>query len=251
MDRMELREGMGVYTPNDEQVGRVSGFVLEPGTNRVTHLVIQKGWLFSEDRVLLFDSVSSANGDKVTLRENIDDINSLPLFEESHYIRFPEADVSRGGNARAGGEADIGMRSYDEVNRDPVTEADVSRGGEPRYYPVPGPAYYWYPPYGYTGFAMGPYGGPPMETTRNIPKGSIPLKEGTGVISSDGEHVGDVERLFVEPDKNRVTHFTISQGLLFKDQKLVPAHWVKSVEEDKVHLSVSSEFLRGLPSHED
>lgn len=198
-----------------------------------------------------FDSVSSATGDKVTLRDDIDDINSLPLFEESHFIQSPEADVSRGGDARVGKEADAGMRTYDEVNRDPVTEADVSRGGEPKYYPVPGPAYYWYPPHGYAGFPVGYYGWPAVDTTRNIPEGTTPLKEEADVISSDGEHVGDVGRLFVEPDKNRVTHFTISQGLLFRDQKLVPAHWVKSVEEDKVHLSVSSEFLRGLPSHED
>lgn len=69
-------------------------------------------------------------------------------------------------------------------------------------------------------------------------------------MSSDGEHVGDVERLFVQPDSNQVTHFLISQGLLFKDHKLVPAHWVRSVEEDKVHLAVSSNFLERLPSHE-
>jgi uncharacterized protein YrrD len=70
-------------------------------------------------------------------------------------------------------------------------------------------------------------------------------------MSSDDEHVGDVERIFVDPDSNQATHFVISQGLLFKDRKLVPAHWVTSVEEDKVHLSVNSHLLERLPSYQE
>lgn len=90
-----------------------------------------------------------------------------------------------------------------------------------------------------------------METVRNIPEDTVPLKEGTDVFSSDGEHVGDVERLLVEPESNQVSHFVISQGLFFKDRKLVPMHWVRSVAEDNVHLSVTSDFLEQLPSYEE
>ena len=61
----------------------------------------------------------------------------------------------------------------------------------------------------------------------------------------------DVERLFLEEGSNKVTHFVISQGVLFKDRKLVPAHWVKSVEEDGVHLVVSAQLLEHLPSYEE
>jgi uncharacterized protein YrrD len=249
MFKLELREGAGVFTPGDKQVGKVNGFVLDPSTNEVTHLVVQKGWLFPEDKVVPFDMVSSTTEDKVVLNKEIEDINELTPFEESHFIRAHDADVSRGGNPRTQMDDRGGMSTFDEINRDPIIEADVSRGGVPRSGPIP--AYLWYPPHGYVGYPVGYYGWPPMEKTRNIPEGTIPVKEGTNVISADGEHVGDVERLFVEPDTNRATHFAISQGLLFKDRKLVPAHWVKSVDEDKVHLKVSSEVLEGLPSYED
>ena len=70
-------------------------------------------------------------------------------------------------------------------------------------------------------------------------------------MSSDDKHVGDVERILVDPDTNEVTHFVISQGLLFKDRKLVPIHWVNSVEEDNVYLVVSSTVLDRLPSYEE
>jgi uncharacterized protein YrrD len=90
-----------------------------------------------------------------------------------------------------------------------------------------------------------------METVRNIPEDTIPLREGTDVMSSDSEHVGDIERLLITPDTNKVTHFVISQGVFFKDRKLVPAHWVRAVEEGKVHLSVPSRLLEQLPSYEE
>ena len=68
-------------------------------------------------------------------------------------------------------------------------------------------------------------------------------------MSSDGEHVGDIERIFVEADSNKITHFVISQGF-FKDHKLIPAHWARTVEEDKVQLVVYSELLQDLPAYE-
>ena len=63
--------------------------------------------------------------------------------------------------------------------------------------------------------------------------------------------MGDIESLFVDPNLSKATHFLISQGTFFKDRKLVPAHWIKSVTEDEVDLTVSSEVLERLPSYED
>ena len=249
MLKMELREGTEVYTPNNDQVGRVTGFVLDPSTNEITHLIIQKGWLFAEDRVIPFDMVRSAGEDRVVLKDEIQDINQLPLYEETHFIRTRDAGVQRRDDPGLPMDRPIGMSTYDETNRDPITETGTSRDVTPGYRPAP--AYIWYPPSGYVGYPVGYYGWPYMEKTRNIPEGTVPLKEGTDVISSDDKHVGDVERVLVDPDLNRATHLIISQGLLFKDRKLVPAHWVRSAEEDKVHLSVSSEMLEDLPAYEE
>lgn len=229
MFKVELKEGTSVFTFGGEEVGKINRIILDPATNEVTHIVVQKGWLFAEDKVVPFEMVSTATEDKVVLNEDIENFDELPPFEESHYIRTPEADPGA-------------------IGRDEVVEADVSRGGSRRYPIAPG--YYWYPPRGYLGYPVGYYGWPPMATVRNIPEDTIPLKEGTDVMSSDGEHIGDVERLFVDTDTNKATHFVISQGVFFPDRKLVPAHWVKSVAEDRVHLSVSAKVLENLPSYE-
>jgi uncharacterized protein YrrD len=238
MLKVELKEGTSVFTSGGEEVGKINRFVLDPATNEVTHIVVQKGWLFAEDKVVPFEMVSSATEDRVVLNENIENFDELPPFEESHYIRTRDADLS----------PDERSSSLEEVRRGSSVEGDISRAGSPRYSYAP--AYYWYPPHGYVGYPVGFYGWPPMETIRNIPQDTIPLREGTDVMSSDGKHVGDVERLFVETDSNRATHFAISQGVFFKDHKLIPAHWIKSVGEDKVHLAVSSELLESLPAYE-
>jgi len=208
---LELREGMSVFTRSGEELGKVNRFVLDPATNEVTHIVIQKGWLLPEDKVVSFQVIGSTAEGKVVLNEDIENFDELPPFEEIHFVR---------------------------ANDDPND---------------PNLTYYWYPSHpgmGYPGFGPGHYALPPAETKRNIPEDTVPLKEGTDIISADGKHVGDIERLIVEPDSNRATHFVISQGLLFKDRKLVPVHWIKSVEEDKVHLVVPARLLERLPSHE-
>ena len=220
---MELKEGTSVFTPGGEEVGKVNRFVVDPATNEVTHIVIQKGWLLPEDKVVPFEMVSSATDDRVVLSEDVGDFDKLPPFEETYFVRATE--------------------DY---------PGDPTPIGEPVYHYAP--AYYWYPARANLGFAgpgLAPYVWPVGETQRNIPEDTVPLKEGTNVMSSNGEHVGDVERLFLEEDSNKVTHFLISQGVLFKDRKLVPAHWVKSVDEDKVQLVVSSKVLERLPSYEE
>ena len=217
MFKLELKEGAGVYTPGDEQIGEINGFVLDPRTNEVSHLVVKKGTFFPEDKVIPFDMVRSTEEDKVILNQEIEAVDELPPFEETHYVRTPGADP----DARYG--HDYGVM----------------------------PAYYWYPPHGFAGYPVGYYGWPVAETVKNIPPGTSHITEGANIMSSDGEHVGDVESLFVEADSDRVTHFLISQGLLFKDHKLVPAHWVNTVSDDKVHLSVSKEVLEDLPDYEE
>ena len=216
---MELKEGTSVFTSSGDEVGKINCFVMDPATNEVTHIVVQKGWLLPEDKVVPIAMIDTAMEERVVLNQKIEDLDQLPPFEETHFVELTDEDLH-------------------------PTDSPTSRYA---------PAYYWYPPaayVGYPGFGPGYYGWPPVETTRNIPADTIPLKEGADVISSDGKHVGDVERLFVDAESKRATHFLISEGLLFKERKLIPAHWIRSVAEDKVNLAVPSRLLERLPEYQ-
>jgi uncharacterized protein YrrD len=215
---MELKEGTDVFTASGEQVGKINRFVLDPETNEVTHIVVQKGWLLPEDKLVPIEMIHTATEKRVVLDETVRDLDQLPPFEETHYVEITE---------------------------------DTQRTGASNYRYMP--AYYWYPPtgyIGYPGFGSAYHGWLPTETTRNIPSDTVPLEEGANVISSEGEHVGDVERLVVDPESHKATHFIISEGLLFKERRLVPAHWVRSIEEEKVHLRVPTRLLERLPVYE-
>jgi len=219
LKKMELKEGVGVFTPDGKEVGKINRFVLNPATDEVTHIVVQKGWLSPVDKVVPLQMINFATEERVVLTKSSEEFEDLPAFEEKHFIR--------------------------------ATDEDMRRAEYPNYLTFP--AYYWYPPQGYgsyPAYGLEYYLWPSVEANRNIPEDAVPLKEGAKVISSDGEHVGDVERLFIDPDSSRATHFVITQGFFFKEHKLVPIQWVSSVQEEKIELVVSSELLQRLPAYE-
>lgn len=214
---MELKEGTDVFTASGEQVGRINRFILHPATSEVTHVVVQKGWLLPDDKVVPMTMINTATEERVELKQDIAAFDELPSFEETQYVGLhPD---------------------------------DILPTGSPGYSFAP--AYYWYPPSGYIGYpAWGPgYSGGPVETTRNIPEDTITLEEGSDVVGSDGEHIGNIERLVVDAESHKATHFVISSGGLFKERKLIPTHWARSIEEKKVHLVVSSRLLERLPDY--
>jgi uncharacterized protein YrrD len=220
LNKLELKEGVGVFTVEGKQVGKINRFVLDPVTKEITHIVVQKGWLFPEDKVIPIHTVNYSTDDKVVVSDEIGDFKELPSFEEEHFLR--------------------------------LTEDDIDRSEYPNYTAFP--AYYPYPPVGHEGYpatTLGTGVWPPVETTRNIPDNTVALKEGANVISSDGENVGVVERLFVDPDTNKVTHFGVAHGLLTKERKNIPVQWISSVQENEVHIVISSKLLNRVQNHEE
>jgi hypothetical protein len=152
----------------------------------------------------------------VTLKEENLDPKQLPPFEEARYVRADEAE-----------------------------EAVPPLGFTPTYY--------LYPPYrlgGYPAYGPGYYDFKPVEIEKNIPEETVALEVGSNVVSSDGDHVGDVGEVLIDPETSRATHFVISQGLLFKERKLIPLRWVKTMVENEVHLGVPTRVLDRLPDYQ-
>src|SRR5678809_171638 len=116
--KLELKEGADVFTANGEQVGKLNRLILDPGTNEVTHIVVQKGWLLPADKVVPIAMINSALDEKIVLNEGVRDFDQWPAFEETHYVE--------------------------------LTEADIPPAGSLNYQYAP--AYYWYPPSGYIGY---------------------------------------------------------------------------------------------------
>lgn len=208
---MKFKEDTAVYTADGKKVGNIERFVLDPRGHEISGLVVRKGFLFTEDKVIPPDAVASADEDRVTLYDSAGDPDEFPPYEEMHYIEPGDAELSA-------------------------------------VYPEPyiGPVYY-YPPLGASAWTPGSYmHDVPMTPKKNIPAGTVALKEGSNVISRDGKDVGHVKEVYTDADTEHVTHFLVEQGVFFKEEKLIPTSWVAHVRDDEIVLAVDASSLEKL-----
>lgn len=217
---MQFKEGTDVTTFDGEKIGTLKRIVLDPRTKDVTHIVVQRGFLITEEKLLPIDLIRAATPDAITLRPGIQDLDTLRDFEEVHYVPLDDETV---------------RTLY------PTGTIDTAQ-------PL-----FWYPPV--TAMRSYPPGAPEegymTQVEQNIPDNTVALKEGANVISADGEHVGDIERILVDPQAERATHFIIKEGLIFKERKLIPATWVSTVGEDEVFLAVGTRVIDRLSEYKE
>jgi uncharacterized protein YrrD len=215
---MKLKEDAKVVTADGQTVGHVDRVVMDPRTKEVTHVVVRKGWLFTEDKVVPIDLITGVVDDQVQLREGAGDLERLPDYEETTYIPLDEVERSR-----------VPAESYP-------------------------PPLYWYPPYpaaGWGAYGFG-YGGPQYvaRTKENVPEGTVALAEGAKVISADDQHVGNVEQVLTDPQADRATHLVISEGLLLKTRRLIPTTWISDLGRDEVRLAVGAQLIQELREYQ-
>lgn len=208
---MRFKQNVPVTTQEGTDIGHIDRVVLDPRTKAVTHVVVRKGVLLTEDKVIPIDLIESATEDRVTIR-TAGDLETLPPFEEKHFVQAEE-----GAAGSAPGDA---------------------------------PALNWYSPMGPLppiGWA-GPAAAPTVETERNIPEGTVPLKTGAKVIAADGKEVGRVEGVITASPQDRATEIVVARGGLLrkKRKKRLPIRWVEEVREGEVHLTVASSEVESL-----
>lgn len=212
---MEFNRNADVFTKNDNKVGSINRVVIDPKTKEITHMVVEKGFLFTEDRVIPLSLVGPSTEERVVLRVDEDELDELPKFEATFYVP-------------------------DQV------------AGEYMNKPTRPQKLILYPPYNFNYKLYGGYTMPPYvtHTERSIPEGTIPLKEGAQVISVDDQKVGKVDSLLTDSVENRITHLVVSQGLIFEERKLIPSFWISMVMEDEIHLLVDEKIIESLPEYE-
>jgi uncharacterized protein YrrD len=218
---MQFKENAEVHTSKGDKVGRIDRVVIDPKSKELTHLVVKKGFLFTRDKVVGLDQVNTATEDRVVLKEGLEDADEFPDFEKTHYI--PMEETKTFGKRDPGGISPLAWQ-----------------------YPLPGGAWWRMRMGSHPGYTQPPFA---RTTEPNIPEGTVPLNEGAKVFSSDDKHVGDVERVYSEPEENRVTHLLISKGLISTEKKLIPTMWVEGVFENHIRLSVGNDFIESLPQY--
>lgn len=209
--KLLFQQDADVLTADGRQVGRIERVVLNPETRVITHIVVQTGSLFNkEQKVVPIEDVTETTEKEIALREDSREFDSLPPLEEKHYIP-PGEDVARATPAAGQPSIAYGTPMMGAL-------ADPAPSGE--------------------GFVT--------HIDQNIPEGTVAMKEGARVMSAEGKHVGNVERVMAEAPADEATYLLVSSGLLSKEHKLIPIQWVMMVSEDEVHLRVKQATLEEL-----
>lgn len=215
----QIKKGTTILAQNGDKVGKVVRVVMDPRSQKITHLIVQKGWLFTEDKVLNFDQIDSVNveGDNLVLISDIESLDQLPPYKEVYFVPVDEADEN-------------------------VTNLE--------YVPIA----YLYPPAGQAMWGGFPITyGPPYMVKReefNIPDDGVELKLGANVVSADGKNVGSLAEVVSDPDTGYATHLILSHGTLVKDKKLIPTLWIDATEDGSIKLAVNSVMLDRLPEYD-
>jgi uncharacterized protein YrrD len=210
---MNIVKGAEVFTATGEKIGTISRIVIDAKTRDVTDIVVERGALFKDEKVIPVGLVDLENKDRIMLRETNQSVDDFLDYETTHYVPLEDAGA-------------------------PYGNIDT---------------YYWYPPVNFqtpTGGILPIRPDYVLQTESSIPEGRIAIAEGAQVISADDKHMGNVEQVIANSETNNVTHFVIGKGLLLKEHKLVPAQWVTSVDEDKVYLSVEARLFDRLPDYQ-
>src|SRR5690606_4753034 len=60
-----------------------------------------------------------------------------------------------------------------------------------------------------------------------------------------GEHLGDIDRLVIDPSGRRVSHVVVRKGIFFPDDKVIPVDVIAHADEERVllHDSVVTDQL--------
>ncbi len=243
---MNLMKDAHIIMADGKEIGKLTRFVLDPRTRQVVNIVLEHGLLNRQEFVLPIQYIDRVEGDHIYLKSSFYNMDELAPFKEDFYVITNEHVMSDSAfiagspslrmyyyyppviyNSQGGGYQGVGEYNLDEevsygpssLNPLPVTGADEQAVRK--------------------------------EEDENIPGDTVALKEGAKVYSSDHQHVGNVDKLFMEPKDNQTTHLLITKGMLFKESKLIPADWVDEIMEDEVYLTMDSKFLSTLPDYKN
>lgn len=204
---LQLHEGTRVESADGEHVGDIDRLVVDPSGQRVSHVVIRKGVFFRVDRVIPIDVIEQADESVARLRPNVD-AEDLPAFEEEHYVPL-----------------------------DPATTSELGYPEGPSLawaYPMsPGAGYPMYPTYPYSAR---------VEVEQNVPVDSAVIERGSHVLTLDGEDVGTIREVAID-ERGNLSHVTVDPGW-FKDETVIPAHWIRQVDEDSIMIGLGAQTLR-------
>ena len=213
--RLEFREPVRC---SDAEFGELADVIIDPSTGRVTHLVVEPHHRHDLARLVALDRVQVAEaGGGISLACTLDEVQG---FEAVQQVEF----LAPGEVPKEDPDSDVGIED--------VVVPPVYDGGS------------------LDGLGMGvpaiAYDPHVRLSYDRIPKGSVELRRDSDVHSSDGERVGHVAAVDVDPD-DKIVHLVVEHRHLFSKRDVaIPPSAIARLQTDGVILQLSAEQVREL-----
>jgi osmotically-inducible protein OsmY len=173
MAKLDFEIGARVHC-TDGDCGRLSKVVIDPHTQRVTDLIVEKGFLLTTDRVVPGDAVDRADDEGIHLTISSDHLRDYPEYKEIAF-REPAPEARAGGYDR--GDVRCWQDQYSLACSDPVIPMVRRR------------------------------------IHKGISSELAVIERGTPVKDDRGT-VGHVDHVLVSPESGEITHLVMRKGLV-------------------------------------
>lgn len=201
--------GTDVYC-TDGKAGKLIKVVLDPHNHRVTDLVVEKGLLVKQDRVIPVEAIQELREDSIML--------SIGSQEMANYPEYREVEFT-------------------------ISEPAVLQ--EMGYRFEPGESLTWAARYG---FPVEAYRPAIKERVREgVDPDRKLIGRGTQVFNQD-RTIGYIDHLLIDEKTSEISHLVIRQGLL-PSQLVIPMDMVERIEDESVYVPASREELEGLKQY--
>jgi sporulation protein YlmC with PRC-barrel domain len=200
----DLKNGSDVFSAEGRKVGTLYAVIVDPRDNHVTHLAVDTGPHFPEPGFgaptivsVDIEKLLKADGESVEVAVPEKEFKDLPLYEHEHFFAVPETEQP---------PADTGPRRLWDVGLS-VAAALAGLG---------------------TGLAV------PAEHFAKAPFERHILDDAPVWREDPSQHIGDVERVLIDDETNRILGLVIRRGALFGEEVVLPIDNVAEVRDGAI-----------------
>ena len=205
----ELKIGTEVEA-TDGSCGHLSGMVVEPIADKLTHLIVKPHRHQGFGRLVEIDLVESG-GDPIRLSCTIEQFLARDEAEEIHFL--PASDT--GGNAYAWPHYDVGL--VGGMGAGAMGDVGLAHHATPQ----------------------------PFAEER-VPLGEVEVRRGDPVHATDG-HIGSVKGLAVDPADHHVTHVLLQEGHFWGHKEVAIPIGATARIDDEIRVDMTKEQIEQLP----
>jgi len=232
---MRINLGTKVMTADGKNVGKIDRLVVDPRSERMQEFVVRKGFFTEHDIIIpigqVEDPVGNDDDDTIHLRMTADEVKQLPDFVEHSYVAAPDGMYPGlfGDSVGMGGAAATGGLLWPAPIYEPAADGSPGRAGLPAQAPATG------------GSEVAP--GMMEDRLQESRPGSVFLSTGTDVKTRDGDKIGTVDQLVVDPARGKVTEMIVKKGLFGGKEIRIPTQFIDEIDDDAVHVALDKDRL--------